>query len=75
MRVDLEEIYDIMKRRKRINSVPLEDIEFYENGIKLDINPEIVNDFKFIGLNNIDFITTEFYKTGWEKVEIPNGQT
>jgi len=66
MRVDLEEIRDIMERRRKINSLNLEEIEFYEKGVKLDINPEILSDFIYTGLNNFDFITSGFYLDGWD---------
>jgi hypothetical protein len=67
MRVDLEEVWDIVKRRKAINAPMIEEIEWYEGGVKLEIDPMITRDFFFIGLNNMDFITSGFYKTGWDK--------
>jgi len=66
IRVDIEEIKDIVERKKRINSVELDRIEFYENGVKLEINQELVEEFIFTGLNNFDFITSEFYLYGFE---------
>lgn len=54
-----------MKTRIKINRIKLEDIEFFENGMKLDIPKKTVKSFIFCGLNNIDFITSDFYKDGW----------
>jgi len=66
MRVDLETIDLIQALRRSINSTPLEDIEFYEKGEKLKIDPRNVKRFDFTGLSNIDFITTNFYKKGFD---------
>ncbi len=63
MRVDIEDVRKHMEFRKKINNnVKLKDIEFYENGKKLDISEELKDDFIFTGLSNIDFITMECYK-------------
>jgi hypothetical protein len=67
MRVDLEEVWDIVKRRKAINAPMIEEIEWYEGGVKLEIDPKVSAEFSDIGLNNIDFITSGFYKKGWDK--------
>ena len=56
MRVDLEEVEDIQERRWRINSVPLDEIEWFKNGKRLKIYKKVVKWFEYTGLNNIDFI-------------------
>ena len=43
----------------------LDEIDFYENGEIIHIDKKILDDFTFTGLNNIDLITSGFYKTGW----------
>lgn len=63
MIVNIEDIIKNIEFRKEINSVELKDIEFHENGKKIEISEKIVDDFSFIGLNNIDFIATGFYLT------------
>jgi chromosomal replication initiation ATPase DnaA len=60
MIVSIEEILELRERLREINALPLDDITFIENGDKT-----IVADFKFTGLNNCDFITTNFYKVGF----------
>lgn len=47
-----------------INKSNLENIDFYENDELLNIPKEIIDRYKFIGLNNISFITTNYYKEG-----------
>ena len=61
MRINLEDIRKNIEQQRKWNNVRLDRIEFYENGIQLDIPIELIDEFEFTGLNNIDFITTEFY--------------
>jgi hypothetical protein len=65
MEVNIEFVELLIKRRNKINSVPLSEIDWYKNGVKVNIDKKIIEDFEIIGLNNIDFITTGFYRTGW----------
>lgn len=62
MEVVIEYIKWLQEERAKINRVALEDIEFFEDGMKLEIPKKIVEDFAFVGLNNIDFILSGFYK-------------
>jgi hypothetical protein len=57
MRIRVTEIIDLKERIREINSVDLEDIEFLNDKDEvLYIKPEIIDQWKFIGLNNTDFI-------------------
>lgn len=62
MRVDIEQVRKIQEERMKINKMDLEDIEWYEGGKKIEISPKVIEDFKFCGLNNTDFIISEVYK-------------
>jgi len=65
MRVDIEKILDLKEQLRVINSVDLDTIEFYENGKKVSISKENVDDWAFVGLTNVDFITSQSYlRTG-----------
>ena len=66
MKVEIEEIMRIHDRLGEINSEDLSNIVFTLNGEEVDINPKHIKDFKFVGLNNVDFIRTEFYKNGFD---------
>ncbi len=63
-RVDLELINSIMNARQYINQLNLWEIDFYENGEKIDIPKETIDDFMFTGLSNIDFISSNYYRKG-----------
>jgi hypothetical protein len=62
MKVNVEKLLKLKQELAEINSADLADIEFYENGKLLDISAEIISEWEFIGMNNVDFITTGFYK-------------
>jgi len=63
MNVNVEEIYKIKRRLAEINLEQLEDITFYANGCSVQVTQEMIDEWKYLGLNNTDFIMTEFYKT------------
>jgi hypothetical protein len=56
MRVDVEYAKHLRAELKKINAVPLDEIEWYENGKKLEIEKDLIEEWKFTGLNNVDFI-------------------
>jgi hypothetical protein len=62
MRIDIEHVRKIQEERMKINSVPIEQIEWYEDGKKVEIDPKVIEDFVYTGLNNTDFIISEMYK-------------
>jgi len=62
MKVAVEYIKWLQEERAKINRVDLSDLEFYENGIKLEVSKKDLDEFKFTGLNNPDFAITEWYK-------------
>lgn len=66
MEVKLEDIIKHIAFREKVNTTALSDIVFTENGEPVDIDKRLVDEFRFIGLNNIDFILTGFYKDGFE---------
>ena len=65
MKVAIEYIDWIIEERAKINRANLRDIEFYKDGMRIDIPEKILSDFECIGLSNIDLITSGFYKTGF----------
>ena len=65
MRVDVEYVKKLQDERMKINNQSFENIEWYEGGKRLNIDKSIIDDFKFTGLNNTDFIISEFYKEGY----------
>lgn len=64
MRVDVERILALKAELQEINKATLTDIEFFEDGKKLNIKPEALEHWRFVGLNNTDFISMGAYKEG-----------
>ena len=64
---NIEAIKKFMEFRADVNCGELSEIDFYENGKKVEIDPELVKEFAFTGLCNIDFIASGFYKDGFNK--------
>ena len=66
-------IADIKKAKEFLNSVnevPLKEITFLnEAGEPIVIQDEIVEEFRFIGLSNCDFILSGFYKDGYDYIK------
>lgn len=60
MRVDVEHVLKLQAERKKINDLDFDEIEWYKDGKKVEIDPEVKEEFKFTGLTNICF--TEMYE-------------
>lgn len=56
MRIDVEEIRKIDERRRQINALNIYDIEWYENGVRLNYTKEQLDEWKYIGLCNTSFV-------------------
>ena len=65
--VEISEIIALRERMKEINSNDLSNIDFIsDNGEIVKINDEIISEFKYTGLSNVDFIVSDYYKNGFE---------
>lgn len=62
MKIAIEYIRWLQQERIRINKASIRDIEFYENGMVVEVDPACIDEFEFTGLNNTDFIITDFYQ-------------
>ena len=62
LRLDVGYVRYLQQERVRINKTRLSEIEFYEDGKKLEVPKEIIKGFEFTGLANVDFITSNYYK-------------
>ena len=61
-RIDVEEIIKLKTRIFEINKLKLENIDFYENDVKIEIYKSLLDSWNYIGLSNTDFIHTKYYK-------------
>ena len=62
--VEIEKIERMLLFRDLIERVPLKDIAFTRGGKPVEIDEELIRDWQFIGLSNLDFIATGYYLGG-----------
>lgn len=62
MKVDIEKLNIMLDQIKKINEADLKDIIFVEDGMIVKPTQKQLDDFKFTGLSNVDFIRSGFYK-------------
>jgi hypothetical protein len=63
MRIDVERIIALKAELAAMNAVKLDKWELYENGERVDISEAAIEEWRWIGLNNVEFVTTTAYKT------------
>lgn len=56
MRVLVAEVISIMERLEEINNTPLSDIEWIYAGKVLPISEDVIEEWRFMGLSNKDFV-------------------
>jgi len=71
MRIDIEHVREVLRLYREINSHALNDIQWYENGVRLEFSAELIEEFKFTGLSPICFVDCEF----WDKTDFPTPRT
>lgn len=56
MRIDIEEVEKLLARLREINALPLESIEFYKDGKRLEIAQAVFDEWRVTGLSNAAFV-------------------
>jgi len=56
VRVDVERIRELKAALAEINRLDFDSIEWFEGGEKIEVDPEELEDWKFTGLNNTNFV-------------------
>jgi hypothetical protein len=67
MQVEVREALDLMDQYRALNKPELDEIEFYMDGSKVEIDPKALKEFCYLGLNNTDFIRWYFGKENFFK--------
>lgn len=65
--IEVEQVWNLINERARINAIPLSEIIWMLDAKELKIDITIINDFELTGLNNVDFIATNYWKKGVDK--------
>jgi hypothetical protein len=63
-RVDIEYVDWLKSEIRRINSLDINKIDFYQDNEVINIPKSVIDEFEFTGLNNCDFVTGKLYG-GW----------
>jgi len=56
MKINIEEILDAQSTRNQINRLDIKEIEWYLDGEKVTISDETLEEWRFTGLSNTDFV-------------------
>lgn len=62
MKIDVNEVIRLHNRLAEINRLPLEQIEWMDGDKKIEVAPDAIADFQFIGLCNVDFVMLEAWR-------------
>ena len=73
IRIAIEDVLELQAKRAAINTLPLGEIEWTQNGEVIPITPEQVEDFRFTGLSNTSFVELEFWLGPTSVTTIENG--
>jgi hypothetical protein len=60
--IPIEVIREHLAFRERLNKHKLEDLIITENGQPIEITPECLEEWRFIGMTNLSFFEMEFWK-------------
>lgn len=64
VKIDINELIQVETKRNGINAIPLNDIQWMNGDVELIVNPETLDEWKFIDLSNIDFVTMGIIDAG-----------
>jgi len=61
MEVNINRVLEILEELNKINEAKLKDIKWIKDGNAISVTQEMIDEYEFIGLNNVGFITHEYY--------------
>lgn len=61
-RVDVEYVRELLAHLAEIDAIPLDQMDLFENSQKVELTPEVIEDWRFVGMSNRAFIEMEFWK-------------
>ena len=61
MRIDYEDVWQMLEERSAFNRPEFRDIEFYKDGKRVEIPEAVIDKWEFMGLNNVDFVSSDFF--------------
>lgn len=61
-RVDVEEIRAIIEKYREMQKLDVNEVDLYENGIRIDVPQSLKDEWKYAGLCFCEYIEFEAYK-------------
>jgi len=61
MDVNIDRVLQILEELNEINKTKLNDINWIKDGNTISVTQDMIDEYEFVGLNNVGFITHEFY--------------
>ena len=61
MKVNINRVLDLLSELNKINEAKLNDITWVKDGKEISVSQEMIDEYEFIGLNNVGFITNKYY--------------
>lgn len=62
MKLDIQEVIALNNRIREINLTPIDEIDWHDNGKPVTFPQTVLDEWKYIGLSNTQFIDTGYYK-------------
>jgi hypothetical protein len=66
-KLSVEYLRTVYEEYKTINKLSLHEIEFYEDGKKLDIDPSVIQAALEMAITPFMFVIGGYYKNDWRK--------
>lgn len=70
--IDVEHVQQVIREKNEINSIPFENIVWYQDGKELSITQQVLDNWKYLGLSNIYFVDEKFWMSYEELDNVPN---
>lgn len=59
-KITIERVTELINIIDNINAIPFEEIEWHLDDKPIQLDSKIVKEWKFIGLNNVDFVRSNY---------------
>lgn len=60
-RINIEDVIEFRRLQKLINTPQIANCDFYKGGKKLEVNPVALDNFRFTGMSNVDFVRSHIF--------------
>lgn len=65
--IDLNDVRLLLRLKELINGDSLDNIEWYDSGVPVNVSYDDIDEWKFVGLSNLDFATVKLLKQEYDE--------